>query len=200
MTWNDATDGDSMWNPFSNNRMEWRVLPLPSFPQKSPEKIWKLVPKNPVLSLWYQNKQPIEPTLIPANRIKYPACLYYNISLWACFSSNRIVIKQWKKRNNAIKRKQANKLFCMKLAQETKKDERRTENKVFLSTFEFSTFSFSAKPRRGKSSKPSSCWGCSGNPHYQHNCYCCYHFHYHHYYCYYHQVMPIINMIIMLQF
>ena len=61
-TWNDATDGDSMWNPFSNNRMEWRVLPFPLSHRKTQKKNWKLVPKNPVLSLWYQNKQTIGPT------------------------------------------------------------------------------------------------------------------------------------------
>ena len=165
-TWNDATDGDSMWNPFSNDKMEWRVLPLTSFPQKSPEKSWKesrlksMIPKQ---ATHWTNINSSKQNQIPC----LPILQYQFVSLFF-FKQN--CCKTVKTRNtsfNAIKRKQAIKLFCMKLAQETKKDERRTKNSFCLDFWVFNFFSFSAKPRLDKSSKPSSCWGCLGNHSYQ---------------------------------
>ena len=162
-----------------------KSAPLPSFPQKNPEKKLKTSPQESCFKSLVP-KQATHWTNINFSKQNQIPCLpilqYQFVSLFF-FKQN--CCKTVEKTEhifffNTIKRKQANKLFCMKLVQEKKKDEWRTK-KHCHNFWVFNFFSFSAKPRRGKSSKPSSCWGCSGDSLYQQIWYCCYHFHYYHY-------------------
>ena len=136
-----------------------KSAPLPSFPQKNPEKKLKTSPQESCFKSLVP-KQANHWTNINFSKQNQIPCLpilqYQFVSL---FFFKRNCCKTVKEKNrkhmffNAIKRKQANKLFCMKLAQETKKDERRTKSKVFVATFELFNFSFFSKTSAGQKLK-----------------------------------------------
>ena len=107
-----------------------------------------------ILRGWNEKKSSLPPYL--------PACLHQSQFVWFLFFKSF-----WEKQSKSLlffwqllTENDRTNFFCMKFALQTKRANPCTAIS-FLDQIQASTFS--VKPQRDKSSKPSNCWGCSGN-------------------------------------